>query len=213
MRLTFCLEFSHYTTTAASESCILNSLSLAERPLDLKTYYLPYYGSLLVTCLPVKALYYWLYPQIHFSFPATTIFTSRGALLTRVFLAGLDVGWLHFADMHSSCSVAEIVPYHFCIPSWQGMWLCSIFFPLQKEQDRTALWMKIKDSYNEKSRLLLSYEGEKKNLPTWIFLLSSLPPSCLSHCPLFFIFLKVCIIWKAQFGEPDEQVYKYWKSY
>lgn len=107
-------------------SCI--SLPLSERPLDLKPYYLAYNDFLLITCLPVKALYYWLYSQIHFSFPATTIFKSRGALLTWVFLAGLDVGWLHFADMHSSCCVAKIVPYHFCIPSWQGVRLCSIFF-------------------------------------------------------------------------------------
>lgn len=86
-----------------------------------------------ITCLPVKTLYYWLYSQIHLPFPATIIFTSRGALLTRVFLAGLDIAWLHSTDMHSSCWVAEIVPYHFCIPSWQGVWLCRVFFPLQKE--------------------------------------------------------------------------------
>ena len=59
--------------------------------------------------------------------------------------------------------------------------------------------MKIKDSYNEKSRLLLSYKGEKKNLPTWIFLLSSLPPSCLSHYPLFFVFLKYIAFGKHSF--------------
>lgn len=128
------LGCSHFTTQASLTAPPWISLSFSERPLDLKPYYLAYDGSRLITGLPVKALYYWLYPQIHFSFSATTIFTSRGALLTQVFLARLDIGWLHFADMHSSCCAAEIVPYHFCIPSWQGVWLCSIFFYSSKNR-------------------------------------------------------------------------------
>lgn len=123
------LGSSHYITPAPVTALPWISWSLLERPSNLKLYYLAYDGSLLITCLPVKALYYWLWSQTHFfSFPVTTIFASRGALLTRVFLARLDVGWLHFADTHSPCCAVETGPYHFCIPSWRGVWLCSIFF-------------------------------------------------------------------------------------
>lgn len=73
----FCLEFSRYTTPAPVTGTSGISLSLAERPLDLKP----------IICLtmalfrnvpPSEGTLLLLYPQIHFSFPATTIFTSRG---------------------------------------------------------------------------------------------------------------------------------------
>lgn len=141
--LSWALPITSHQLPVRVPPCI--PLPLSERPLNLKPYYLAYNGFLLITCLPVKALYYWLYSQIHFSFPATTIFTSRGALLTRVFLAGLDVGWLHFADMHPSCCVAKIASYYFYIPSWQGVWLCNIFsFHSRKKRVGATLWMKIR---------------------------------------------------------------------
>lgn len=162
----------------------LESPCLSERPLDLKPYYLADDGSFLITCLPVKALYYWLCPQIHFPLPATTIFTSRGALLTQVFLARLDVAdcirWQALLLLRGPDSPLSFLP-----PSWQVVWLCSTFVPLQKEQDRTALWMETRGWHNEKSKPFLPHKERGKVHPCEFFPQPPFPPFHLSHFSLF----------------------------